>query len=98
MFAEEWVVRVGTVDRDVVLDALLAVDADLVAVRALDDRNAGREQGEPREISAVDREVLDGTLVYLGRKLGSGGVDSFGVGGHVDGFGSAADLERDVQR
>ena len=38
LLAEERVVEVGAVHRDVVVDALLAVDADLVAVRPLHDR------------------------------------------------------------
>ncbi len=53
LLAEERVVEVGAVHRDVVVDALLAVDRELVAVRALHDADARRELGEVEEVAAV---------------------------------------------
>src|SRR5262249_40083151 len=46
LLPEEGIVEVGPVDRDVVLDSLLAVDRQLVAVGALDDRDARSQLGE----------------------------------------------------
>ena len=68
LLAEERVVEVGAVDRDVVVDALLAVDRELVAVRALHDGDAGRELGEVEEVAAVVRQALDRRLVDARRR------------------------------
>ena len=57
LFAKEWVIRVGSVDRKVVLNALLAVYRDLITVRPLDDRDARCKQSKSRKISTIDRQI-----------------------------------------
>jgi hypothetical protein len=56
LLAEERVVEVGAVHRDVVGDALLAVHADLVAVGPLHDRDARRELHEAEYVAPVVRQ------------------------------------------
>src|SRR6185295_16582265 len=59
LLAEERVIGVGAVNREIVLDPFVPVDRDLVAVRALDDRYTGRKLHKLAEIAPVDRQVLD---------------------------------------
>ena len=66
LLPKERVVSVGTVYRNVVLNTLLTVDADLVAIRPLHDRDTRREQCKPRKVATVDRKIFNGPLVYLG--------------------------------
>ena len=63
LLAEERIVEVRAVDGDVVGDALLSVDGQLVAVRTLDDGHAGRELGQLEEVAAVVRQVRHGFFV-----------------------------------
>ena len=63
LLAEERVVEVGAVHGDVVGDALLAVDGQLVAVGALHDGHAGRELREVEEVAAVVRQAAERLLV-----------------------------------
>ncbi len=60
LLTEERVVEVRAVDRDVVVNPPLPRDGQLVAIRALDDRDVRREQGEIDEITSVIREARDG--------------------------------------
>ena len=57
LLAEERVVGVGAVDHHVVVDAALAADADLGAVRSLDDADGRRQLDEVDEVAAVDRQL-----------------------------------------
>ena len=81
LLAEERVVEVRAVDRDVVGDALLAVDRELVAVRALYDAHPGRELGEVEEVPAVVGQAADGGVVDAVRAFRARGLDEGNVGG-----------------
>ncbi len=59
LFAEERVVEVGAVHRDVVVNPSLSANADLVAVRALHDGHVGRERREVEDVATVVRQTLD---------------------------------------
>jgi hypothetical protein len=63
LLAEERIVEVRTIDRDVVRDAFLAVDRQLVTVGALHDGDAGGHLGELEEVAAVVRQAFDCFLV-----------------------------------
>ena len=58
LLAEERVVVVRAVDRHVVVDALLAVDRNLVAVGTLHDGDSRRERHEAQEVAAVVRQIV----------------------------------------
>ncbi len=75
LLAEEGIVEVGPVDDEVVEDAALAGDVQLVAVRPLRDRRAGRQQRQVQEVAAVAREALDHVLGDALRARDVGGVD-----------------------
>src|SRR3954452_6513848 len=53
LLTEEWIVEVGSVDRDVVVDSSLAPDAELVAVRTLHGGNVWRQGGEVEDVAAI---------------------------------------------
>ena len=78
LLAEEAVVVIAAIERDVVEDAALAVDVDLVAVGALHDADAGRKREQIFELAAEHGSGLDG-LVVEGRG-GRIGNDVYGGG------------------
>ena len=57
LLAEEGVVEIRAVHGDVVVDPPLPGDAQLVAVRSLDDGGARRQQGQVEEVAAVVGQV-----------------------------------------
>ena len=96
LLAEERVVEVGPVDDEVVEDAALAGDVQLVAVRPLRDRRAGREQRQVHEVAAVAGQRVDHVLQHALRARDVGGVDGRRqAADDVDGFGRH-DLQPDV--
>ena len=75
LLAEERIVEVRAIDRDVVRDALLAVDRQLVAVGALHDGDPGRELGELEEVAPVVRQPFHRFLVDACGAFGARGLD-----------------------
>ena len=71
LLAEERVVEVGPVHDEVVEDAPLAVDVQLVAVGPLGDRGAGGQEGQVHEVAAVARHRVHH---FLPEALGAGEV------------------------
>ena len=69
LLAEERVVEVGAVHRDVVVDAALAADADLVAVGPLHDGDVGRQRGEVEDVAAVVGQPLHRLHAQPGGRL-----------------------------
>ena len=63
LFAEEAVVVVAAVEADVVEDATLSRERDLVAIRSLDDADAGCQGEQVFELAAEDRQRLHRALV-----------------------------------
>ena len=63
LLSEERVVEVGAVDDEVVEDAALPGDVQLVAVRPLRDRRARREQRQVQEVAAVARQAVHHVLL-----------------------------------
>ncbi len=59
LLAEERIIEVGAVDRDVVVNSLLPTDRQLVAVRTLDDRHVGREQRQVQVVAPVVGQPRD---------------------------------------
>ena len=57
LLAEERIVEVGAVDRDVVVNALLPGDRQLVAVGSLDDRHLRGEQRQVQVVAPVVRQT-----------------------------------------
>ena len=81
LLAEEGVVEVGAVHRDVVVDAALAAHADLVAVGALHDGHVRRESGVVEDVASVVRQSLDRLHAQPGRALRLGHVHRRRLGG-----------------
>ena len=75
LLAEEGVVEVGPVDDEVVEDAALPADVQLVAVRTLRDRRARGQQGQIQVVAAVARQRIDHVLLDALRAGHVGGVD-----------------------
>ena len=75
LLAEERIVEVRPVDDEVVEDAALAADVQLVAVRSLRDRRAGGEQGQVQVVAAVARQAVDHVLLDALRAGHVSGVD-----------------------
>ena len=75
LLAEERVVEVRAVHGDVVVDALLAVDADLVAVGPLHDGHARRQLHERQEVAPVVGQPGHGLLVDARGLLGARRLD-----------------------
>ena len=73
LLTEERIVEVGAVHRNVVVDALLPADRQLVAVRTLHDRHVGCEQRQVQIVAPVVGEARDrrvrqtGGVLHLGR-------------------------------
>lgn len=84
ILAEEGIVEVGAVHRDVVLDSLLAVHNQLFAIGALNGRHTRRELREIQEIVLEVGQVVDRPLLDARRSLRSRHLDDGGVGGHLD--------------
>ena len=82
LLAEERVVEVGAVDDEVVEDAALAADVQLIAVGPLGERSARCEQGQVEEVPAVHGQPLDH---LVGEPLG---------GRHVFGRGRPVGVRR----
>ena len=80
LFAEESVVVVAAIEADVVVHAALPIEGDLVAVRPLDDADAGSEGEQILELAAEDRRRADGGLVERVADFGAGHVDERGAG------------------
>jgi hypothetical protein len=99
LLTEEAVVEVATVQADVVEDAALPGERDLVTVRALHHTDAGRERQQVLELATEDRRRLHGCLVERRRKRGARRLDD-GRAAHGDGFRHVADGEarREVDR
>ena len=83
LLAEERVVEVGAVHRDVVVNTALSRDSELVPIGALHDGDVGRQQGEVEVVAAVvgqarhrwrrqARRILDARGIHdgLGRRDG----------------------------
>ena len=81
LLTEEGVVEVRAVDGDVVGDALLAVDRELVAVGALNDADPWSELGEIEEVPPVVGQPPDRRVVDAGRALRARGLHEGDVGG-----------------
>ena len=75
LLAEEPVVVVAAVEADVVEDAALAGEGDLVAVGPLHDADARRERQQVLELAAQDRRRLDRRLVQRGGRRGPRRLD-----------------------
>src|SRR6266849_4497308 len=58
LLAEEWVVVVRPVNRNVVVDAFLTVDRNLVAVRTLHDGDSGSERHKAQKVAAVVGQIM----------------------------------------
>src|SRR6202022_2406633 len=97
LLAEEAVVIVATVERDVVEDSALAVDVDLVAIGALDDADARGKGEEVFELAAHDGRGGYGLLVQRGGRRCCDDVDQRGRADD-DGLGGAGDLEGKLER
>ena len=95
LFPEERVVGVGAVDHHVVVDAALAVDADLGPVRPLDDADGRRQLHEVDEVAAVDRQLGHRLLVDQRRLLGARRLDHRRAALDGDAF-TRGDAEREV--
>ena len=96
LFAEERIVEVRAVDGDVVGDALLAVDRQLVAVRPLHDGHAGRELGHLEEVAAVVRKVGHRLFIEARRAFRARRLDERRLGGDDDLFGDRGLRQLDV--
>ena len=97
LLTEEGVVEVRAVDGDVVGDALLAVDRELVAVGSLHDADPGRELGELEEVPAVVGEPADGGVVDAVGALGPRRLDQRRRRGHHHLLLHRRHLEREGQ-
>ena len=75
LLAEEGVVEVGPVDDEVVEDAALAADVQLVAVGPLRYRRTRGEQGQVHEVAAVTRQRVHYVLLDALRARDVRGVD-----------------------
>ena len=64
LLSEEWIVEVGAVYHDVVVDAALSSDAEYVAVGSLRDRDTRSKKRETQKVAPVVGERGD----YLGWK------------------------------
>ena len=87
LFAEKGVVEVGPIDNEVVEDAALAADVELVAVGALRDGDAGGKQGEVEEIAAIRGQAVHDLLreaLRAGYVLGV--EEDVALPGHGDAF------------
>src|SRR5579859_5843814 len=62
LLAKEAVVIVPAIETDVVEDAALPVEVDLVAIRALNDAGAGRQGEKVLELAAKHGRSRDGRL------------------------------------
>ena len=91
LLAEEGVVEVGAVDDEVVEDAPLAADVELVAVGALRDRDPGGEEREVEVVAAVVGEPVDH---LLGEARGAGDVFRAHEVGALGLDGDALQLDR----
>ncbi len=97
LLAEEAIVVIATVEADVVEDAALPGERDLVAVRALDDADAGSEREEILELAAENRRRFNGRLVERAGGRRARGVDSGGLRRDGDGFGDSRHLHDRVE-
>ncbi len=100
LLAEERIVVVRSVDGDVVVDAFLAVDRNLIAVGALHNRHAGRERNEVEEIAPVVRQRVERLGIDVGRALDFVGLDDGSFGRNRDRLlrGGDAEHERKADR
>ena len=100
LLAEEGVVEVGAIDGDVVGNSLLAVDRELIAVRALDDGHSRSELGQLQEVAAVVRQLRHGLVINARRSLGACRLDQRRSRGHHDllGHGGLLEAHRERQR
>src|SRR5262249_23817103 len=53
LLAEEWIVLARVIDRDIIVDALLPVDRDLVAIGTLNDGHTRGKRHQAEEVAAV---------------------------------------------
>ena len=83
LLAEEWVVEIGAVYRDIVVDAALSGNGQFVSVRSLHDAHAGSQERKVQKIAPVVGQVLYRLLGQAGGRLGPGHVDG-GPSGHND--------------
>ncbi len=97
LLAEEPVVVVPAVEADVVEHAALSRKRDLVAVRPLDDADAGREREQILELAAEDRRGLDRQLVQRVRRRRAGRVDDLRGRRDRHRFGDARHFHRNRQ-
>src|SRR5204862_7106486 len=96
LLAEEAVVIVATVERDVVEDSALTVKVDLVTVWTLRDANARGECEEVFKFATKRWGGAHGLLVECGTGFGLHGVDERRVG-YDDAFGSLRDLHCQIE-
>ena len=99
LFAEERVVEVGAVHGNIVEDPPLATDVEHLAIRALRDGNAGREERVVEKVAPIVREVVDNVLGETVRARRILGVDEGRpVRRHGDlGHGYGPKLDREVE-
>src|SRR5260370_2208782 len=93
LFAEEPVVVVAAIEADVVEDAALPLDGDLVAVGPLHDADAGSQGEQILKLASEHRGLRDGLLAQRG--VGRAGDDiDHRRGGDDDRFRRASNLQR----
>src|SRR5262249_1671562 len=80
LFAEERIIGVRAVNRNVVVNAFLAIDGNLISVRPLDNRDARREVDEAAEVTSIDRKVLYRSFIYKSALLASPNLDNRRIG------------------
>ena len=99
LFTEERIVEIRTVDHHVVVDALLSVDGQAVAIRVLDQGGARGQEVEIEKIAILDGQSLDHFAVEEHLVLDPRGLDQ--VLGSGDGDlltdGRELHLESDVE-
>ena len=100
LLSEERVVEVRTVDDEVIENASLAADVELVAIRSLGNRGTGREQGHVHEVAAIAREPVDYILLHALRASDISGVKRWRqLADHGDGLGChQPEVDRYIER
>ena len=97
LLAEESIVVVAAVEADVVEHAALSREVDLVAVRSLDDADAGRQREQVLELAAEDWRRLNRPLIERRRGRGPRGLDGLPLRRHGDRLGHAGQLHHRIQ-
>ena len=98
LLAEEGIVVVGAIDGDVVVDALLPVDGDLVAIGSLHDGDAGGEGNQAEEVASVIGQIFDRSRVEVGGAFDAAGFEDGRFGGDGDDLFDLGDAQREGER